>query len=189
MFSQLKTAVSALLVLTALTGVAYPLLVTGIAAVAFPREAAGSLINQRGKVVGSSLIGQEFTEPRYFWGRPSATTPAYNASSSSGSNLGPSNPALLENAKARIDALRSSDPTAKGPIPIDLVTSSGSGLDPHISPAAAYFQAHRVSTARGIDEQKVRALIAQEAESRTAGLLGEGRVNVLLLNLALDQLR
>ncbi len=188
MFSQLKTAISSLLVLTALTGIAYPLLVTGIAAVAFPKEASGSLITRDGKVIGSSLIGQEFTEAKYFWGRLSATTSAYNAAASSGSNLGPSNPALVDNAKARVDALRAADPTATGQIPIDLVTSSGSGLDPHISPAAALFQAPRVSRVRGIDEQKVRTLIADHTESRTAGLLGEPRVNVLLLNLALDQL-
>lgn len=189
MNSLLRPALVLLALLTALTGVAYPMAVTAIGRVAFAREAGGSLVERGGKVVGSALIGQPFDEPRYLWGRPSATTPhACNASSSGGSNLGPSNPALAEAVLARIKALRDADPENGAPIPVDLVTASASGLDPHISPAAARYQTARVARARGIDEVRVRALVERHVEGRTLGLLGEPRVNVLLVNLALDQL-
>jgi K+-transporting ATPase ATPase C chain len=175
-----------LLLLTLITGVAYPLLVTGIAQAAFPRQANGSLLEKDGKVLGSSLIGQPFDDPKYFWSRPSATTPAYNAQSSSGSNLGPTNPALTEAVKGRIDALHAADPDTQGPVPVDLVTASGSGLDPHISPAAAYYQVHRVTKVRGISEDTLRKLVDRFTERPAFGLLGEPGVNVLELNLALD---
>lgn len=181
-------AAGMLAVLTLITGVAYPLVVTGIAKVAFPDQANGSLIVKDQKVVGSTLIGQPFEDPKHFWSRLSATTPgAYNAASSAGSNLGPTNEALTKNAKARIDALQAADPENKAPIPVDLVTSSGSGLDPHISPAAAEYQVHRVAKARGIPEDRVRALVAKHTEGRALGFLGEPCVNVLLLNLELDE--
>ncbi len=186
--SQLRPALVVLALLTLLTGVVYPLLVTGIAQAAFPSQANGSLIKQADKVIGSSLIGQEFEDPKYFWGRLSATTPAYNPASSSGSNLGPSNPALTAEVKGRVDALRAADPGNTAPIPVDLVTSSGSGLDPHISPAAAYFQVARVAKARGVDAARVKALVDAHVEGRSLGVLGEPVVNVLLLNLALDKL-
>jgi K+-transporting ATPase ATPase C chain len=180
-------AAGMLAVLTLITGVAYPLVVTGIAKVAFPDQANGSLIVKDHKVVGSALIGQPFEDPKHFWSRLSATTPgAYNAGSSTGSNLGPTNEALTKNAKARIDALQAADPENKAPIPVDLVTSSASGLDPHISPAAAEYQVHRVAKARGIPEDRVRALVAKHTEGRALGILGEPCVNVLLLNLELD---
>ena len=191
----LRPALAALLVLTLLTGVAYPLLVTGIAQVIFPAQANGSLITDgAGGVLGSRLIGQSFDQPQYFWGRPSATGPVpYNAAASSGSNLGPLNPALVGpegSIQARIDALRAADAAAgvanHAPIPVDLVTASASGLDPHISPTAAYYQAPRVAAARGMALTDVVALISRYTEARTFGLLGEPRVNVLLLNLALD---
>ena len=176
-----------LLVLTLLTGVAYPLVVTLVAKAAFPDQASGSLVVRDGHLVGSRLIGQPFDDPKYFWGRLSATSPApYNAGASTGSNLGPTNEALAKAAQARIDALRAADPASTAPVPVDLVTSSASGLDPHISPAAALFQVPRVARARGLDEQRVRALVAQYTEDRTLGVLGERRVNVLLLNMALD---
>jgi K+-transporting ATPase ATPase C chain len=173
--------------LTLITGVAYPAVVTGVAHVAFADRANGSLVVRDGRVVGSELIGQPFEDPRHFWGRLSATTPAaYNAGASTGSNLGPTNDALTKSAKARIDALRAADPDNSAPIPVDLVTSSGSGLDPDISPAAAEYQVHRVAHARGIPEERVRTLVAKHTEGRTLGILGEPRVNVLLLNLDLD---
>ena len=173
--------------LSALTGVAYPLLVTGIGQAAFPAQAAGSLILRDGKPVGSSLIGQHFSDPSYVWGRPSATGPMpYNASSSSGSNLGPLNPALADAVKARIQALRAADPGNLLPVPVDLVTASGSGLDPHISVAAAHYQAARVAKARTLPLPQVLQLIDKHSQGRLLGFLGEPRVNVLRLNLALD---
>lgn len=181
-------AIGMLAVLTLLTGVLYPLLVTAVAEVAFPDRAHGSLVVEEGKVVGSRLVGQPFSEPRYFWGRLSATAPvAYNAGASAGSNLGPTNAALTETARARAAALRAVDPTNTLPVPVDLVTASGSGLDPHITPAAAEYQLRRVARARGLPEKRVRALVTAHTESRALGLLGEPRVNVLLLNLALDR--
>jgi len=176
--------------LTVLTGGLYPLVVTGIARALFPAEAAGSILGRHGHAVGSSLIGQSFTDPGHFWSRPSATTPQpYNASASAGSNLGPLNPALLGAVKARLAALRAADPGNAAPVPADLVTASASGLDPHISLAAAYYQAARVAHARGLDVSRVRALIAAQGEGRLLGILGEPRVNVLELNLALDALK
>jgi K+-transporting ATPase ATPase C chain len=187
---MVRSALSLLAIFTVLTGVAYPLAVTGAARLLFSRQAEGSVIVRRGAVVGSSLIGQPFDSPRYFWSRPSATSPqAYNAGASSGSNLGPSNPALSDAVRARIAALRAADPTASATVPADLVTASASGLDPHISPAAAMYQARRVALARAMSEQRVRALIERHVEGRTWGVLGEPRVNVLLLNLALDEAR
>jgi K+-transporting ATPase ATPase C chain len=177
-----------LAVLTVLTGVVYPLFVTGIAQLAFPYSANGSLVVADGKTVGSSLIGQPFDDPKYFWSRPSATTPQpYNAAASSGSNQGPRNPALADAVAARIKALRDADPASKAPVPVDLVTASGSGLDPHISIAAAEFQMHRVARLRGLPENEVRALVAQYTSGPTFGVLGEARVNVLALNRALDR--
>jgi len=174
--------------LTVLTGLAYPLLVTGIARAVFPAEAAGSIVTRDGQAVGSSLIGQNFTDPGHFWSRPSATTPQpYNGSASTGSNLGPLNPALLEAVRARLAALHAADPGNAAPVPADLVTASASGLDPHISLAGAYYQAARVARARGLDDGRVRALIAAQGEGRLVGILGEPRVNVLELNLALDR--
>jgi K+-transporting ATPase ATPase C chain len=187
MKTQLRPAIVSLLLLTLITGVIYPLLITVIAQIIFPNQSNGSLIVSSGKVVGSTLIGQPFDDPKYFWGRLSATSPQpYNAASSSGSNLGPTNPALTDTVKARIDALRAADPTTTQPVPIDLVTASGSGLDPNISPAAAYYQARRVANARNLSEAQVRTLIDRFTESRTFGVLGETRVNVLQLNLALN---
>ncbi len=188
MKSILRPAVTIFLALTIVTGILYPLLVTAIAQVAFPRQANGSLIHQNGKVVGSELIGQQFESPRYFWGRLSATIPAYNASASSGSNYGPLHPGLEKQAKARREALRKADPANDAPVPIDLVTASGSGLDPHISPAAANYQLARVARLRQIPPKKLRELVQQHTEGRTFGVLGESRVNILELNLALDSL-
>jgi K+-transporting ATPase ATPase C chain len=183
----LRPAVTLFVVLSLITGLAYPLLVTGVAQVAFADEANGSLIERDGQVIGSRLIGQAFSEPRHFWSRPSATAPmAYNAGSSSGSNLGPLNPALADAVQARIAALRAADPGNTAPVPVDLVTASGSGLDPHISRAAADYQAARVAKARGWPEARVRALIERHTEGPWLGFLGEARVNVLDLNLALD---
>jgi len=193
---QIRPAFMILLLLTLITGVIYPLAVTGIAQVVFPRQANGSIVFENGKPVGSELIGQQFDDPKYFWGRLSATGDfpynAFNAETltgSSGSNYGPLNPALLAAAQARIDALKAVDPSNTTPIPVDLVTASGSGLDPHISVAAAYYQAHRVAQARGLSDTEVRALVDQHTRGRQFFILGEPRVNVLELNLALDSLR
>ncbi len=188
MMRHARPAVVSLVVLTALTGLIYPLVVTGIAQVGFPLQANGSQIVKDGEVVGSRLIGQAFDDPKYFWGRPSATSPfPYNAGSSSGSNLSPTNPDLVKAVQARVEVLRAADPGNTAPIPVDLVTASGSGLDPDISPAAALYQVTRVARARMLDPQAVRQLVDQHTEGRFLGLLGEPRVNVLLLNLALDR--
>lgn len=187
MKSHLRPALVTLLALTLLTGLGYPALVTVVARLAFPSQAAGSLIVRDGRVVGSALIGQAFDRPEYFWGRLSATGPGpYNAAASSGSNFGPLNPALASAAQARIDALRAADPGQTAPVPVDLVTASGSGLDPQISPAAALFQADRVARARHLEPAQVRALITKYTEPRFIALFGEPTVNVLRLNLALD---
>ena len=187
MISQLRPAVMVLLLLTLVTGVAYPLLVTGIAQTVFPSQAQGSLIVKDGHVVGSKLIGQPFDDPKYFWSRPSATSPfADNAGSSTGSNLSPTNPDLVKAVQGRVDALRAADPGNTAPVPVDLVTASASGLDPHISPAAAFYQAPRVAKARKLPPETVRELVERHIEGRFLGFLGEPRVNVLALNLALD---
>lgn len=183
-----RNAVSMLVLLTVITGLAYPLVVTGLARVLFPAQADGSLIESSGKPVGSSLIGQQFTDPKYFWGRPSATSPqANNGASSSGSNQGPTNPALTEAAKQRIAALQAADPGNTAAVPVDLVTASGSGLDPEISPAAAQYQVARVARVRQLSVSQVEALVSQATQGRQLGVLGEPRVNVLKLNLLLDQ--
>ncbi|NLF78774.1 MAG: potassium-transporting ATPase subunit KdpC [Chloroflexi bacterium] len=189
MRQQLRPALVILGLLTLITGVLYPLVITAVAQVVFPDQANGSLIVREGQIIGSELIGQSFDDPHYFWGRPSATNPApYNAAASSGSNDGPLSPALTARVQDRIDALRAADPGLTGPIPVDLVTASGSGLDPQLSPAAAFVQVPRVARARGMDEAVVRNLVAEHVENRQFGLLGEPRVNVLKLNLALDDL-
>ncbi len=191
MFAQARAALVALVLLTLLTGVAYPLAVTGVARVFFSKQAAGSMIvTSAGTTQGSTLIGQPFDDPRYFWGRLSATTPSpYNAGASTGSNLGPTNPALLDAAKARVKALRDADPANTAPIPVDLVTASGSGLDPDISPAGALYQVSRVAKIRGMQEQRVRALVEAHTQGPDLGVFGEPRVNVLALNMALDALK
>jgi potassium-transporting ATPase KdpC subunit len=183
----IRNAVTLLLVMTAITGLVYPLAATGVAQMLFPHEANGSLIEHDGKPIGSTLIGQSFTDPKYFWGRPSATTPQpYNGTASNGSNLGPTNPALRDAGQQRIDALHAADPGNTAPVPADLVTASGSGLDPEISPAAAQYQVARVARTRHMSERQVQTLIAQFTQGRQLGFLGEPRVNVLQLNLALD---
>lgn len=189
MSKLLRQSLSLLLVMTVITGVLYPLAVTGLARLIFPHQANGSLIVKDGKPVGSALIGQSFTDPKYFWGRPSATRPnPYDAAASSGSNLGPTNPALTASARQRIAALRAADPGNLAPVPVDLVTASASGLDPQISPAAAQYQLARVARARGLTAARVQALVRRFTEGRQFGMLGEPRVNVLQLNLALDSL-
>lgn len=187
---QLRPIVTMLLLMTLITGVIYPLVVTGAAQLLFPAKANGSLVEHDGHAVGSSLIGQSFTDPKYFWGRPSATTPmANNGNASTGSNLGPTNPALIDAVKQRMDALHAADPGNSAPIPSDLVTASGSGLDPEITPAAAQYQLARVARLRGLSEEQVRGLVAAASSDRQLGVLGEPRVNVLELNLALDDLQ
>ena len=193
MLKQLRPAIVSLLLFTLITGVIYPLVVTGIAQVIFPSQANGSLIIKDGKPVGSELIGQSFDAPKYFWGRLSATSTfpynafnAENLTGSSGSNYGPLNPALIQMVQARIDALKAADPANTAPIPVDLVTASGSGLDPHISIAAALYQVHRVAQARGMSDADVQALVDKNTNGRQFGFLGEPTVNVLELNLALD---
>ncbi|GAB3781933.1 potassium-transporting ATPase subunit KdpC [Dyella agri] len=186
---MLRNAAMLLLLMTVIAGIAYPLLVTGLAQVIFPVQANGSVIVKDGKPAGSTLIGQVFTAPKYFWGRPSATTPqGYNGTASNGSNLGPTNPALADAAKQRIAALQAADPGNHAAIPVDLVTASGSGLDPEISPAAAQYQVARVAGARGLPVSEVQALVLRHTNGRQFGVLGEPRVNVLELNLALDAL-
>ena len=190
MTALLRPALVLFVLLTAITGIAYPLVVTGIAEAVFPSQAAGSLVVANGKVIGSSLVGQAFSDPKHFWSRPSATAPQpYNGLASGGSNLGPLNPALTDGIKSRIAALHAVDPTNKAPIPVDLVTASGSGLDPDISLAAASYQAPRVARERGLQPQAVQALVSAHAHGRWLGILGEPKVNVLELNLALDALQ
>jgi K+-transporting ATPase ATPase C chain len=186
----IRNAISMLLVMTVITGLLYPLIATGVAQALFPHQANGSLIVRDGKPIGSALIGQSFDDPRYFWGRPSATSPQPdNGTASNGSNLGPTNPALHDAVKQRIDALHAVDPGNNAPVPADLVTTSGSGLDPEISPAAAQYQMARVARVRKLNVEQVQQLVAQYTQGRQLGLLGEPRVNVLGLNLALDKLQ
>lgn len=199
MLKELRPALVLLVVMTILTGIAYPLAVTGLAQLTFPWQAQGSLIEKDGHVVGSALIGQSFTGPAYFWGRPSATTAAdpndptksaaapYNASNSMGSNFAPTSKALVDGVAAAVDAVKAAHPDQKGPVPVDLVTTSSSGLDPHISPAAAGYQVKRVALARHATVEEVQKLVAAQTEGRELGMLGEPRVNVLKLNLALDE--
>lgn len=188
MLKELKPAILVVVVLTLLTGLAYPALITGVSQVLFPAQANGSLLSRNGKVVGSELIGQPFADPKHFWGRPSATSPKpYDASSSSGSNLGPTNPDYLSSVEDRVKAMREAN-GGDGPVPGDLVTASGSGLDPHISPAAGFYQVPRVAKATGLPEDAVRKLVEAHVEARQLGVLGEPRVNVLKLNLALDEM-
>ena len=187
MLNELRRAFTMLIVLTVITGIAYPLLITGISQAAFQGKANGSLIGRDGKVAGSALIGQPFSDPKHFWSRASATSPyPYNASASGGANQGPLNPALADAVSGRVKALRDAAPGNDSPVPVDLVTASASGLDPHISPAAAEYQVERVAKSRNLDPQKVRDLVAQFTEGRQFGFLGEPGVNVLELNLALD---
>jgi potassium-transporting ATPase KdpC subunit len=190
MLTMIRNSLMSLLLLTVLAGLIYPLAVTGLAQAIFPSQANGSIITKNGKPVGSSLLGQQFEDPKYFWGRLSATGPyPYNGGASSGSNLGQNNPALMTAVEARIKALHEAEPGNTAKIPVDLVTASGSGLDPHISPAAAEHQVHRVASARGIEEARVRDLVAKNTQGRLLGLIGEPVVNVLALNLALDERR
>lgn len=190
MRTQLRPALVALAALTLVTGFLYPLVITGLAQALFPRQANGSLILIDGKPVGSSLIGQPFDAPKYFWSRPSTTSPfPYNAAASSGSNLGPTNDALMKAVQARIDRLTAADPDNPLPLPVDLVTASGSGLDPHISRASAAYQVRRVARVRGVEEGMIRQLVSQHTEGRQFWILGEPRVNVLTLNLALDTVK
>jgi len=187
MLKEIRPAIVSFLLLTLLTGFAYPLVVTGVSQAVMPDKANGSMIMKNGKPVGSSLIGQSFSDPKYFWSRPSATSPMpNNPTASSGSNLGPTNPALMDAVKGRVQALRDADPGNKQPVPVDLVTASGSGLDPHISPAAAEYQLARVARVRNLSPDAVHKLVAEHTEGRQFGILGEPRVNVLELNLALD---
>jgi K+-transporting ATPase ATPase C chain len=187
MLAHVRPAILSLVVLTVVTGIIYPLIVTGIAQAVFPSQANGSLIVKDGKSVGSALIGQPFDDAKYFWGRPSATSPfSDNAGASSGSNLSPTNPDLVKAVQGRVDALRAADPGNTAPVPVDLVTASGSGLDPHISPAAALYQVSRVARERKLDPPAVRQLVDRHTEGRLMGIFGEPRVNVLQLNLALD---
>jgi K+-transporting ATPase ATPase C chain len=186
----IRPALVSLVVFTILTGIIYPLAVTGLAQLLFPAQANGSIMEKNGKAVGSALIGQPFDDPKYFWGRLSATAPfPYNSAASSGSNLAQSNPALLDNVKGRIAALKDADPQASVSVPADLATASGSGLDPHISPAAAAYQVQRVARLRGMDAAKVSVLVSANTEGRQFGILGEPVVNVLKVNLALDELQ
>jgi K+-transporting ATPase ATPase C chain len=188
MLTLIRNSLMSLLVFTILTGIIYPLAVTGIAQVIFPRQANGSILTENGKAVGSKLIGQQFEGPKYFWERLSATTPyPYNGGASTGSNLGPNNPDLVKAVQARIDALRAADPGNDAMIPVDLVTASGSGLDPHISLAAAEYQIHRVAKARGLEDAKLRDIVAKNTRGRWLGVIGEPVVNVLELNIALDE--
>lgn len=194
MFSLIRPAFVSLALFTVITGVLYPAAVTGAAQALFPAQANGSLLEDGDRVVGSALVGQPFSSPKYFWCRPSATgvggsAMAYNGAASTGSNWGPLNPKLADAVKARVAALRAADPGNTAPIPVDLVTMSGSGLDPHISPAAALYQAPRVARARALPEDRVRALVAEVQEGRQLGVLGEPRVNVVRLNLALDRIK
>ena len=190
MLTMIRNAFMSLLLFTVLFGLIYPLAITGLAQALFPRQANGSMIEKNGQLIGSALIGQQFNDPKYFWGRLSATTPyPYNGGSSSGSNLGPNNPGLMKAAQSRIDALRIADPGNESMIPVDLVTASASGLDPHISLAAAEYQIKRVARTREIDESVVHTLIEKHADGRWLGLIGEPSVNVLMLNLALDEQR
>lgn len=190
MATRVRPALVLFLLLGAVTGLVYPLLVTGAAQALFPAQASGSLLTHAGAVVGSDLVGQSFTDPRHFWGRPSATaTTPYNAMASGGSNLGPLNPVLTDAVKARIAALRQTDPGNSAPVPIDLVTASASGLDPHITLAAARYQVPRVARLRGLAPDRVTALVEQQAEGPIGGVLGESRINVLRLNLALESMR
>lgn len=187
MHTEIRPAVVSFLLLSLLTGIAYPLLVTGISQLAMPAQSNGSMIVVGGKPAGSELIGQPFSDPKYFWSRPSATAPMpNNAIASGGSNLGPTNPALMDAVKARVQALKDADPDNRQPVPVDLVTASASGLDPHISPAAARYQLARVARLRNLDTAVVNRLVAEHTEGRQFGMLGEPRVNVLKLNLALD---
>jgi len=187
MTAHLRPALMSLILFTVITGVVYPLVVTGIAQVLFPFQANGSMIVKDGKVLGSALIGQPFDDPKYFWSRPSATSPfGYNAGASTGSNLSPTNPDLVKAVQGRVEALRAADPGNTAPVPVDLVTASGSGLDPHISPAAALYQVSRVARERKFSTDTVRTLVERHTEGRWLGFLGEPRVNVLALNLALD---
>ena len=184
----LRSCLGVFAVLSLVTGVAYPMLVTFVAQLAFPEQASGSVLVHRGRQVGSSLLGQPFSAPGYFWSRPSATAPQpYNGASSSGSNLAATNPALVDAVLGRVRVLRAADPGNRAPVPVDLVTASGSGLDPHISPAAAEYQVARVSKARGMPAGRLREIVSAHTEGRVLGLLGEPRVNVLQLNLALDE--
>jgi K+-transporting ATPase ATPase C chain len=185
----IRPALSLFIVMTCLLGIAYPLLITGLARLAFPHQATGSLLYQGGKPVGSALIGQHFSDSKYFWGRPSATTPQpYNGLASGGSNLGPLNPALIEQVRGRVKALLAADPAASAPVPVDLVTTSASGLDPDISPAGALYQIARIARARGMAPANLEKLVTEHEQGKLLGLIGERRINVLELNLALDQL-